>query len=245
MLILEHELVEKSHLSADFFYGLLSIIKIPITIGMGKEEVLSSFKSIDFDYVLDDESSTDQIVKELAVYCEACKIIQESKDRIKQFTDFNFNSEQLHEKIQEELQNKNRRISSLYMQILEYKNRLKRSYQEWEALGFSLSNDKVRRFHSSLKQYAKDVDNDWDLFSEHFVEVHPSFFNDLKNLASNLSNENLKMCAYIKIGMNNHEIANYMNILVSSVKRSQVRIKGKLKLPKQTSLRKYINTVYS
>lgn len=244
MIILEDELVRSSNIDSELFYGLLSMTKVPIKIGVGEDEELQKIKNIDFDSILSSQYSMDFALNEIEVYCEACKIIQSSQNRVKSFANSDFDMEKFQEKIQEELQHKNRKISSLYMQIIEYKNRLKRSFSEWESLGFSLTDDKIRRFHFSLKSYSKEVNNNWEIFSEHFVEVHPAFFDKLKKMAPNLSDENLKMCAYIKMGIGNHEIAKYMNILHGSVKRAQVRIKKKLNLRQEVSLRNYIQDIH-
>jgi hypothetical protein len=243
MLIIEDALVLDNNLNEELFYGLLSVSKIPIIIGIGEENKLSKIKSINFDSILSPNDTLENTLNVLQVFCEACKIISSSESRIKKFSDFNFKEEELHSKIQEELQHKNRRISALYMQIIEYRKMFKKSFNEWRALDFSLADDKTRRFHFSLKSFAKEVESEWDTFSEHFVEVHPSFFEKLKNLASNLSDENLKMCAYIKMGIGNHEIANFMNIQYGSVKRAQVRIKNKLQLDKDLSLRNFIKNL--
>lgn len=240
MVIIDDDLVTEYGAKAYFLYGFLSLTKVPIVLVIGDEEKLNKIEDINFDTVISETTPIEEKLDEIDVFCEACKIILTSEDRVRMFSDTNLNSDELQLKIQQELQQKNRRISSLYMQILEYKNILKKCYSDWESLNLSMDDDDVRKYHFSLKSLTHDVRNEWDIFSEHFVEVHPSFFKKLTNIAPELSEENLKMCAYIKMGISNTEIANYMNILHASVKRAQLRIKKKLNLPENKTLRKYI-----
>lgn len=240
MVILDEEQVLNSNIDPDFLYGFLSLTKIPIVLIIGNEERLQSVKDINFDSIISRTRTLQEKIDEIDVYCEACKIILSSEDRAHKFADINLTSDELQTQIQQELQQKNRRISSLYIQILEYKNILKKCFADWESLELSIKDENIRKFHFSLKSLTQDVKNEWNIFSEHFVEVHPSFFEHLNNKAPDLSEENLKMCAYIKMGISNNEIANYMNILHGSVKRAQLRIKKKLNLPQNKTLRKYI-----
>lgn len=240
MVILEEELVLNSNIDADFLYGFLSLTKIPIVLIIGNEERLQTVRDINFDSIISRTRTLQEKIDEIDVYCEACKIILSSEDRTRKFADINLTSDELQTQIQQELQQKNRRISTLYIQILEYKNILKKCFADWESLELSIKDENIRKFHYGLKSLTQDVKNEWNIFSEHFVEVHPSFFEHLTAIAPELSEENLKMCAYIKMGISNNEIANYMNILHGSVKRAQLRIKKKLNLPQNKTLRKYI-----
>ena len=44
-----------------------------------------------------------------------------------------------------------------------------------------------------------NIDNEWDKFKMHFEKVHPNFFEKLKQKCPDLTDENLKLCAYIKM----------------------------------------------
>lgn len=240
MVILDEKQVLQSDVGPDFLYGFLSLTNIPIVMVIGDEERLNKVQDVNFDAIISEKAPLEEKLDEINVFCEACKIILASEDRARKFSDTNLTSDELKGNIQQELQQKNRRISSLYIQILEYKNILKKCFADWESLELSMNDDHIRKFHFSLRSLTQNVKNEWDIFSEHFVEVHPSFFKKLSEKAPELSEENLKMCAYIRMGISNNEIASYMNIQHGSVKRAQLRIKKKLGLPQNQTLRKYI-----
>lgn len=85
-----------------------------------------------------------------------------------------------------------------------------------------------------------NIRNSWDNFKLHFEEVHPNFFDRLYEKFGPLSLNEKKMCAYLKIGINNKEIAILTNVVPASVRRSLNRLKKKLRLSPEENLRVYI-----
>ena len=47
-------------------------------------------------------------------------------------------------------------------------------------------------------------ENNWDKFKMHFEEVHPSFFTKLKEKHPNLTENELRLCAYCKMNISKH-----------------------------------------
>jgi len=136
---------------------------------------------------------------------------------------------------------KNQLISFLNLRLLEQNRRLKELAKIWKRLG--LTGEKYAVFEKTLNA---TIENKllWEQFIKHFSEIHPEFVKQLNKQATTaLSAENIRMCTYIKIGFTNNEIASFMNILPNSVKRTHSRIKRKLQLPKNQSLRKFIQTL--
>ena len=84
------------------------------------------------------------------------------------------------------------------------------------------------------------LQDDWQKFKMHFEEVHPSFFDKLARLAPQLSKNELKQCAYIRMNMSNKEVAALLSVSPDSVKMSRYRIKKKLNLPFSVDLGEYI-----
>jgi DNA-binding NarL/FixJ family response regulator len=75
-----------------------------------------------------------------------------------------------------------------------------------------------------------DSDKEWKTLTKHFEEVHPDFFKKLKERCQDLTNENLKICAYIKIGITNKQIAALINITHDSFHVNKSRLRKKLGL---------------
>lgn len=98
--------------------------------------------------------------------------------------------------------------------------------------------DNYNEHKSNLEEYKKEVnaliqsciniDEEWDEFKMHFEQVHPLFFSKLKQISRELTENELRLCVYIKIGMRAKEIAQLLYVSPDSVKMSRYRLKKKL-----------------
>lgn len=83
-------------------------------------------------------------------------------------------------------------------------------------------------------------DESWSSFTYHFEKVHPEFLNGLKSKYPAITQNDLKLCAYLKVGMDNKEIAQLSNVTVSAVKKSVQRLKKKMDLGPDDDLRELL-----
>lgn len=158
----------------------------------------------------------------------------------------------LHQKEKEELQLK----EVLALQELEIKNRKLTSFaaetlqknQFIEELNALIETIKIEGVtnqnlsaYNNLLQANKQEKNNWDTFKIHFENVHPEFFQKLSETYPKFTPNDLRICAYIKMGLLNKEIASLMNIAPSSVKMSKNRIKKKMNLGEEDSLQAKID----
>ena len=86
-------------------------------------------------------------------------------------------------------------------------------------------------------------DDEWTRFKVHFDSVHPDFFTKLKNLSAELTENDLRLCAYLRIGMRAKEITSMLSVSPASVNTNRYRIRKKLGLGKEDSLDDYIRRI--
>lgn len=72
-------------------------------------------------------------------------------------------------------------------------------------------------------------------------ELHQDFFRKLKERFPGLSGNDLRLCAYLKIGLNSKEIADLLNIQPSSSYISRSRLRKKLNLNADEDLYGFLN----
>ena len=82
-----------------------------------------------------------------------------------------------------------------------------------------------------------------DNFTIHFEKVHPNFIKSLKMNYEELTPNDLRIASYIKMGMDNKEIARLTGVKVESVKININRLKKRLYLNPEKSIRDFITTV--
>ena len=59
---------------------------------------------------------------------------------------------------------------------------------------------------NSLVRDSIKGDDEWTRFKIHFDSVHPDFFTKLKNISAELTENDLRLCAYLRIGMRAKDI---------------------------------------
>lgn len=84
------------------------------------------------------------------------------------------------------------------------------------------------------------IDEEWNEFKIHFEKVHPLFFSKLKQLSKELTGNDLRLCAYIKIGIRAKEIAQILSVSPDSIKMNRYRLKKKLNVPENCSIDDFI-----
>ena len=150
--------------------------------------------------------------------------------------------EQEIKKKQEELLDVKTREITSYSLLVSNKNNLLRQIRELTEHIFDNQENTVKNT-AKIDEVIRDnlnIDDEWENFKMHFDKVHPHFFEKLKQRCSDLTEENLKMCAYIKIGMSNKQIAQLLNIAHTSVIVSHHRIKKKLQLPENEDIGRFV-----
>ncbi|WP_228851332.1 helix-turn-helix and ligand-binding sensor domain-containing protein [Aegicerativicinus sediminis] len=101
----------------------------------------------------------------------------------------------------------------------------------------------------SFKNIIKKVDHsithrdEWELFEENFNQVHEEFFTNLKEKHPNLNPKDLRMCAYIKMGLSTKKIAPLLNISVRGVETHRYRLKKKLNLDNGKKIGGYLRSL--
>lgn len=116
--------------------------------------------------------------------------------------------------------------------------------------------DLTRRFSdegSIPREYVKHVnaiiagsldnDDEWSRFKLHFDSVHPHFFVRLKELCPDLTENDLRLCAYISIGMRAKQIAEMLNVSPDSINSNRYRLRKKFGLLRGQPLDDYIRKV--
>jgi len=99
--------------------------------------------------------------------------------------------------------------------------------------------DAIKRMIRALDEDDK-MDEDWEHFTIHFDKVHNDFFVALKERHPNLTPNELKLCAYLRMSLSTKEMAQLMNISVRGVEISRYRLRKKLRIPTETNLFNYL-----
>ncbi|SHI70822.1 helix-turn-helix and ligand-binding sensor domain-containing protein [Pseudozobellia thermophila] len=168
----------------------------------------------------------DSIIKQNKKELELQKL--EEKDKIAQI---------INEKLQNEIENKNRELAISTMSILK-KNKF------LYALKKELS--KVSQPDKTIKNVIHKIDqninseDDWKFFEDAFNNADKDFLKRIKSKHDSLTNNDLRLCAYLRLNLTSKEIAPLLNISTKSVEMKRYRLRKKFNLPHEENLIDYI-----
>ena len=147
------------------------------------------------------------------------------------------------EKLEADINFKNSELASSAMHLVKKGELLTKIKSELNQVMKSLENPaaaaELKKMIKSLSEDDK-IDKEWDHFAKHFDKVHSDFVVRLKEKHPNISANELKLCAYLRMNLSTKEIAQLMNISVRGVEISRYRLRKKLQLSMDTGLFDYL-----
>ncbi|MEJ2902983.1 triple tyrosine motif-containing protein [Pedobacter panaciterrae] len=144
-----------------------------------------------------------------------------------------------YEKLEADVNYKNRELSNMTMHLVQ---RGKVLAKIKEVISAVIKNHDINDSSPSFRhliRLIRDVeksDQDWENFSIHFNTVNTNFFNKLKDQFPELTPNELKLCAYLKMNLSTKEIAQLMNITIKAVEVGRYRLRKKLHIQSETNL---------
>ena len=100
----------------------------------------------------------------------------------------------------------------------------------------------VSKVSSVIKTIDRNLNNedDWKFFEEAFNNADKEFLQKIKNSHPNLTNNDLKLCAYLRLNLSSKDIAPLLNISLRSVEIKRYRLRKKMNLTHNEGLTDYI-----
>ena len=142
-------------------------------------------------------------------------------------------------RLEQEMILKNKELTTTALLVNQHQEVLNQLKKQLETFKDSANQPTLKQAQQLIRNNLS-ITEDWGQFKNHFDQVHPDFFQKLSEQFPNLSQNDIRHCAYIRMRMSTKEIARMFNIAATSVQISRVRMKKKMKLGKETDLRTFI-----
>ncbi|MEQ9424431.1 MAG: tetratricopeptide repeat protein [Cyclobacteriaceae bacterium] len=97
------------------------------------------------------------------------------------------------------------------------------------------ASNSVRKLLSSIKM-GMSLESEWEEFRMRFEKVHPEFFDKLQSNYPELTNNEQRLLAFLKLDLTQKQIASLLNVSAKGVEMAQYRIRKKLNLPSSEGL---------
>jgi ligand-binding sensor domain-containing protein len=146
-------------------------------------------------------------------------------------------------KLEGELQFRNKELATAAMHLVERGGILSSIREELSAVIKRLNIPNLSfEFRSVFKMLGETEksNEDWNRFALYFDEVHNNYLTTLKTKFPQLSNTDLKLCAYLRLNLSSKEIAQLLNISLKGVEVSRYRLRKKLGLATEVNLHDFL-----
>jgi len=147
------------------------------------------------------------------------------------------------EKLESELTVKSKELAASTISLIK-KNELLASIKEElvaqkKALGAVYPNKYYDKLIRILNENLGSED-DWAIFQTNFDMIHENFFRNLHSSYSELTSNDLRFCAYLRLNLTSKDIAHLMNISLKGVELARYRIRKKIGIPSTKSLTEFM-----
>ena len=149
------------------------------------------------------------------------------------------------EKLEVELQNKTTELASASMHLVQKSDVLLKVKEQMKKLKDAPANGDTLDLKKILRTLNDEdkMEEQWQQFSIHFDAVHHNFLSGLKKKHPQLTANDHKLCAYLKMNLSTKEIAQLMNISVRGVEISRYRLRKKLEVPEKMNLSSFLENL--
>ncbi len=139
------------------------------------------------------------------------------------------------EKLNQDIESKNRELAISTMSIIK-KNEVLNSIKK------ELKKSKNTNNNPALKLIDNNLNDtkDWSFFEQAFNNADKDFLDKIKQSHPNLTPNDLRFCAYLRLNLSSKEMAPLLNISIKSVETKRYRLRKKLGLEHDSGLIDYI-----
>ena len=135
---------------------------------------------------------------------------------------------------------KNKELSMATLHVINKNESLSKLLTQLD--DFSEKSVRLVKLRNEIKA-SLDLDKNWEQFKVHFESVHENFFSQLKTNYPNLSTEEFRLCAYLRINLTSKEIAQILNIQSSAVNKRRNRLRKKLNIEGEDHLTLFLSEI--
>ena len=147
------------------------------------------------------------------------------------------------DKLETELMMKSKELASSTMSIIKKNDILVRIKEELAQQKEHLGSQYPKKYYDKIVHIIDESissEDDWTIFQSNFDRIHENFFRNLHSRYSELTSNDLRLCAYLRLNLSSKDIANLMNISLKGVEAGRYRLRKKLNISPEKSLTEFM-----
>jgi len=147
------------------------------------------------------------------------------------------------DKLESELTVKSKELAESTMTIIKKNEILVNIKEEVIAQKQALGTQYPNKYYDKLIRLLDEnlsSEDDWAIFQTNFDRIHENFFRNLHTTYPELTSNDLRFCAYLRLNLSSKDIAHLMNISLKGVEVGRYRIRKKIGLESTKSLTEFM-----
>lgn len=146
------------------------------------------------------------------------------------------------EKLEAEIKHKTQELATATMSLLHKNEFMSQLKVQINSIKKKSSKTTAKELEKVIKNIDKDIasDNSWEQFEHQFAQVYGDFSSRIQEDYPELTPQEMKLCAYLRMNMSTKEIASLLSISVRGVEIARYRLRKKLALDRTDNLVHFI-----
>jgi AraC family chitin signaling transcriptional activator len=143
---------------------------------------------------------------------------------------------------------KSKELANYTMLLVKKRELLTDMHEELKELKDLVRNDASRqKLRDLIKRINTNLQDEEHIkvFEANFERVHHEFFTELKAFFPDLTQKELRLCAFVRMNLTNKEIASILNISVRGVETARYRLRKRLSLNHEEDMAEFLEKLYS
>ncbi|MBN1821506.1 MAG: tetratricopeptide repeat protein [Prolixibacteraceae bacterium] len=145
--------------------------------------------------------------------------------------------------LNKELDFKNRELTTKVLNLAQKDELIGKISQRLKEIN-GMNGNAQKEINGLFWELKSDLQKDnWDEFDHHFLKVHPDFYRILNLRFPNLTTNEKKICAFLKLNLKTKDISAITGQSVKSIEVARSRLRRKMELSKDENLNSFIDKV--
>jgi len=147
------------------------------------------------------------------------------------------------EKLESELTLKSKELAGSTLTIINKKEMLANIKEEVMEQKKALGSQYPNKYYDKLIHLLDEnlsSEEDWAIFESNFDRIHENFFRNLHIKYPELTSNDLRLCAYLRLNLSSKDMAHLLNISLKGVEVGRYRIRKKIGLLSTKSLSEFM-----
>jgi len=152
---------------------------------------------------------------------------------------------QLHQAQQEQLDLKSKELTTHTLQVIQHNQFLENMRNKLVEMVNEDKRDQKKQLQELVKQISQNINHDqqWKNFTGIFEQLHQSFFDNLKTHCEDLTVNDIRLIALLKMNMSAKDMAAIFGISQDSLRVARYRLRKKLNIKEGENLTSFIQTI--